>query len=421
MYRRYLSAGCILLCLIAITAVLPLSAEYLPFAESGNHFVPRNAYGVPVNIDHKRVDTTRQVQSLQELLTTYAVDSSRIRRAIALYRQQIGQPYVPGKAVIQSYYSSDTASTTPAYLVFDQSKNRYVWMALDGPLRLATGIIPTEEKLKTASGVIEQSLYETMQRNRTNPVLATQLSEVFAWEVDFYKLNRGDRYKIIYRVESRRDVEVKIRDIKAAYFEHGGESFYAFRFYQNEQWAYFDEEGEPLKKAFLQAPLEYSHVSSRYTKRRFHPVLKEYIPHLGTDYAADKGTPIRAVGDGEIVMAGYSSRSGLNVKIQHGGTYQTGYLHMSRIATGIEPGKKIAQGQVIGYVGNTGLATGPHLCFRFWKNGRQVDPFKEKIASMPPVKEKLQQAYRAYVTDMKSLLKDIPYERPQPAYLATAD
>ncbi len=188
----------------------------------------------------------------------------------------------------------------------------------------------------------------------------------------------------------------------------------AIPFEQDGQVDYFDEDGQSLRKAFLRTPVKYSRISSRYTQRRFHPVQKRYKAHLGTDYAAPTGTEIRTVGDGIVEEARYSQYNGNYVKIKHNGTYSTQYLHMSRIASGMKPGTKVKQGQVIGYVGSTGLATGPHLCFRFWKNGRQVDALKVELPSANPIKEENMAAYNQRKAEILQLISNVPFPDEDP-------
>ena len=186
---------------------------------------------------------------------------------------------------------------------------------------------------------------------------------------------------------SLRDKFIGIGRVRAVRFYHQDKFYYAFYFEQNDHGSYFDEHANSLEKAFLKAPVKFSRITSGYSKRRFHPILKKYKPHFGIDYAAKTGTPIMSTGDGVVVRTGYDSNNGRYVKIKHNGIYTTQYLHMSRIARGIKPRVKVKQGDIIGYVGSTGLTTGPHLCYRFWKNGRQVNPFKEDIPSVGPVKK----------------------------------
>lgn len=243
------------------------------------------------------------------------------------------------------------------------------------------------------SGVIYSSLYETLQDAEALPQLANALADVFAWQVDFFHLAKGDRFKLIYEEYQIEGEPVGVGQIKGAVFEHQNSPYYAVHFDQGGGDDYFDEEGESLRKQFLRAPLDYTRISSRYTMRRFHPVQRRYKAHLGTDYAAPKGTPIRSVGDGVVVEAQYSRYNGNYVKVRHNSVYTTQYLHMSKIAGGLRAGQRVRQGQVIGYVGSTGLATGNHLCYRFWKNGQQVDALRVELPPSEPIKEEYAQAY----------------------------
>jgi Membrane proteins related to metalloendopeptidases len=217
--------------------------------------------------------------------------------------------------------------------------------------------------------------------------LTNKFVDIFAWQVDFQRLQKGDQFKLIYEENLVEDKPIGIGKILGIYFEHSGNGFYAFPFDQGDGLDYFDDEGNSLRKALLKYPIEFTRISSRYSMNRFHPVVKVFRPHLGTDFAASTGTPIRSVGDGIIEEAQYKSNNGNYVKVRHNGTYTTGYLHMSKIAAGITPGTKVRQGQTIGYVGSTGLATGPHLCYRFWKNGVQVDALKVELPPSMPVKK----------------------------------
>lgn len=246
---------------------------------------------------------------------------------------------------------------------------------------------PVTLRERTAAGVIHSSLYQSLADAGASPMLALRMSEVYAWSIDFYRIQKGDQFKVVYEEKVVDDEVVGIGDIQAAWFSHFGEDYYAFWFAKGDQADFFDDQANSLRKAFLKAPVKFSTITSRYTMNRFHPVLKRNKPHLGTDYAAPTGTPIVSTGDGIVVAAGYTSGNGNYVKIRHNGTYTTQYLHMSGFATGIKNGVAVRQGQTIGYVGSTGLATGPHVCYRFWKNGTQIDPFKEEIPPTAPVEE----------------------------------
>ena len=224
-----------------------------------------------------------------------------------------------------------------------------------------------------------------------------ELADIYAWSIDFYRIQKEDHFKMVYTVKKVKEEVVGIDEIKAALFVHEEAPFYAFEFSQGDKEDYFDEDGNSLRKAFLQAPLKFSRMTSGYTQRRFHPVQKRWKAHLGTDYAAPSGTPIMTVGDGVISEARYKKFNGNYVKVRPNGTFTTQYLHMSKIASGIKPGTKVKQGQIIGYVGSTGLATGPHVCFRFWKHGKQVDHRREKIPPSEPIKSEYRDAYDAHL------------------------
>ena len=246
-----------------------------------------------------------------------------------------------------------------------------------------------------------------MVDNDLNPELAFQISEVYAWTVDFYRINSGDKFKVIYEEEFINGKSVGIGAIKAAWFEYDDAGYYSFQYKQDNLFDYYDTEGNSLRKQFLKAPLRYNRISSRFTRKRYHPVLKRNKSHLGTDYAAPTGTPIHSVGDGKVVESRYGKYNGRYVKIRHNGIYSTQYLHMSKIENGIKTGAEVKQGDVIGYVGSTGLASGPHLCFRFWKNGRQVDPFKQALPPSKPVEEDNKLDYLTVVNKWKPLLDEM--------------
>jgi murein DD-endopeptidase MepM/ murein hydrolase activator NlpD len=193
--------------------------------------------------------------------------------------------------------------------------------------------------------------------------------------------------------------------ILAAEFNQSGKAFHAFFFSDSAGYqGYFDRDGQSLKRAFLKAPLDYFRISSRFSGKRFHPVQKRWKAHLGTDYAAPHGTPIRSTANGVVEKKGYTAGNGNYVKVKHNGTYSTQYLHMSKFAKGVNVGTRVSQGQVIGYVGSTGLATGPHVCYRFWKNGKQVDPLKEKLPNAEPIEKRFAASFAQQAAQQQSAL-----------------
>lgn len=300
------------------------------------------------------------------------------------------------------------------FFIYEVSAIDYVVYDLRDTMHVYQGSRPVQVEEHEASGVIRSSLYQTLMDQDLSPALAMELADIYAWSIDFYRIQEGDYFKLIYTVKKVGGEVVGVDEIKAALFNHFGEPFYAFAFAQGEDEDYFDEKGNSLRKAFLQAPLKFSRITSGYTNRRFHPVQKRWKAHLGTDYAAPTGTPIMTIGDGVVVEAQYKKFNGNYVKIKHNGTYTTQYLHMSKIASGIRPGTRVKQGQTIGYVGSTGLATGPHVCFRFWKNGTQIDHRKEKIPPSEPVKPEYAETYEDHLEVWKTRLDAIPMDK-QPA------
>jgi murein DD-endopeptidase MepM/ murein hydrolase activator NlpD len=272
------------------------------------------------------------------------------------------------------------------YFIYEIDKLQYLTVDFSDSILVKKGVKEVVTKPKEIGGVINNSLYQTIDDLGVNPELLYELIDIYAWTIDFYRIQKGDLFKVIFDENFVEGESIGIDKIHAATFIASGDTLHAIAFNQDSLVEdYFDEKGLSLRKSFLKTPIKYSRISSRYSGRRFHPVQKRYKAHLGTDYAAASGTPIKAVGDGVILEAKYGIYNGRYVKIKHNSTYTTQYLHMSKIAKGMSPGKRVKQGQIIGYVGSTGLATGPHVCFRFWKNGQQVDHLREKFPAAEPI------------------------------------
>ena len=244
---------------------------------------------------------------------------------------------------------------------------------------------PRETKIENASGTISSSLWQTMVDNNLSYDLASRLEDVFGWEIDFHHIQNGDQFKVVYERHYIDGQPVGVGDIQGAYYKNYDNEYYGIYFENEKHSGFYDENARPMKKNFLRSPVKYSRISSRFNLNRFHPVLKRRKAHLGTDYAAPIGTPIYAVANGVVTKAAYGRGNGKYVKIKHDKTYQTQYLHMNGFAKGIGAGVHVKQGQVIGYVGKTGLATGPHVCFRFWKNGRQVNHLRLNFPPPEPM------------------------------------
>ena len=305
----------------------------------------------------------------------------------------------------------------PNYMVYEPSPYEYAVFQLKEPFNV--DVVQRDVVIDTvaASGVLETSFWQTLMDNGLSDELADGMIDVLASSVDFYHQRKGDRFKVVYEQHIVEGKPVGTGKIIAAMYEREGKESYAFRFdKEGEKTNYFDFDGRPARKAFLKSPLKYSRISSRYNLRRLHPVLGYHRAHLGTDYAAPRGTPIMAVAEGTVVEATRRGGNGLFVKIRHDGIYQTQYLHMSGFAKGIRPGTRVAQGQTIGYVGSTGLATGPHVCFRFWKNGREVDHLRLNLPQPEPIKGALLEEFKIVRDDLIQMLNGVQYrtyEQPE--------
>ena len=258
--------------------------------------------------------------------------------------------------------------------------------------------------IETASGRVESSLWGAMTAQNLDFGLVDLMEDALASSVDFYRTQYGDEFKLIYERKYIDDKPVSLGKLLGAYYKNEYGEYYSI-LYENEKYeGYYDGEGRPTQKAFLRSPVRFSRISSKYNLRRFHPIKKRRIPHLGTDYAAPRGTPIRAVADGVITKATYARNNGKYVKMRHDRTYETQYLHMNKFAAGIRPGVKVKQGQTIGYVGSTGLATGPHVCFRFWKNKKQINHLRENFPPADPMDEAELPAFYQQRDKIKSFL-----------------
>ena len=346
-------------------------------------------------------------QSLSEILLKYGVSYAEIDHIAKKSKSVFDvRKFNSGKNFIV-FCSEDTIQKAK-YFIYEQDAANYIVYGLTDPFIIEKGRKEVEIVIKMASGIINSSLWQTTIDNGINPNVPLKLSEIYAWAVDFYRIQKGDMFKLIYEEKVVEGKTIGIGEVKAAYFKHYGEDYYAIYFEQGDAADYFDENSKSLRKAFLKAPLQYSRISSKFSMKRFHPVQKRYKAHLGTDYAAPRGTPIMSTGDGKVIKAGFTKGNGNYVKVKHNSVYSTQYLHMQKIKSGIRKGKRVRQGDVLGYVGSTGLATGPHVCYRFWKNGKQVDALKVKIPASLPIDKKYLVEYNKVKDLMISKLDSIP-------------
>ena len=310
----------------------------------------------------------------------------------------VGRPYT-------ILYSKDSLEI-PELFIYQPNPIDYVVVSLSDSIWAERKQKEVELKSLEASGTIYSSLSETMESLKLSPLLTNELSEIYAWNIDFFRLEKGDNFKIMYTSKYVNDsVYIGLNRIHNAYFEHRGKPFYAVEFKTDSLrniYEYFDENGKNLRRAFLLSPVQFSRISSRFNLRRKIAYYGKIKPHYGTDFAAPVGTEIRATAAGRVVKSGYTRGNGYYVTIKHNATYSTQYLHMKQ--RGLKVGTYVSQGDRIGYVGMTGYTSGPHVCYRFWKNGKQVDPLKQKLPEAKPISNTLKEEYLAYMKPIKGRL-----------------
>jgi len=291
-----------------------------------------------------------------------------------------------------------------SYLVYEHDPTTCYVFSFNDSLNITPYRKEVLHVIKYVSATVETSLWDAMIAGGLHPSLVGKLSDIFAWSIDFFGLQRGDSFKVIYEERSIDEKPLGAGKIFGAQFTGSGSTIYAIPFIQDGKESFFDGEGNSLRKAFLKAPLQYSRVSSRFSGSRMHPILRIRRPHYGVDYAAPVGTPVMAIGDGRVTQARVESGSGRVVRIVHNSVYSTAYLHLSRFGAGIAPGAYVKQGDIIGYVGSSGLSTGPHLDFRFYMNGSPVDPLKVEAPPVEPVSEAGKASFEKSKTVVLSLL-----------------
>jgi murein DD-endopeptidase MepM/ murein hydrolase activator NlpD len=369
---------------------------------------PSVLYGMVVDNLTIIEDKIKRNENLGDILMEYNVPASIIHQVSQLSRNIFDVRKIAPNKKYTLICGQDSLKTAKAF-VYEPNPIEYIVFRFEDTLWVDVCKRDVVIMEKSIAGEIKSNLSETIEELGISHELTNRFVDVFGWQVDFQRLQKGDKFKLIYEEAQVEGVSVGIKQINAIYFEHFGSPYYAFPFDQGEGVDYFDEEGKSLRKALLKYPIEFTRISSRYTMSRFHPVQKRWKAHLGTDFAAPRGTPIRTVGDGVVEEAQYKSNNGNYVKVRHNGTYTTQYLHMSKIADGVRAGMKVRQGQTIGYVGSTGLATGPHLCYRFWRNGVQVDALKVELPPSQPVKKDYIDAFESVKVDLTKKLEAIPF------------
>ncbi len=357
-------------------------------------------------------DTIKPGDSFGEIMDNHGITrakvfeiTNKIKDTFNVARIQAGKPYMLLKA-------KDTSEKAQVF-VYQNNKIDYTVIDFRDSIIASKRKKPVKLVEKTASGTISSSLMQTFDDLDLNFLVAYNMADIYAWTIDFTRLQAGDRFKVMYTEKFIDDtIPAGVDQIKASYFEHRGKPVYAFRFKDdsiNNSIDYFDEEANNLRRAFLRAPVKFSRISSRYNlRRRIKYYGNKIRPHRGTDFAAPIGTPILATADGIVTKSERRGGNGKYVKIRHNATYDTQYLHMSRQA--VKVGQFVRQGDVIGYIGMTGNTSGPHVCYRFWKNGKEVDPFKQDLPASKPLADSLRPAFYNHIEPLKAELDSIQFK-----------
>ncbi len=352
---------------------------------------PGDTFGGILN--HQNIGDRRVYDIVQQIKETFDVRSIRLRKHYTLLR------------------SKNKTNKLEVFIYQPDALNYYVIDLRDSVPTVYKKTKPLTIKRRTIGGVLKGSLSETLDAANIEGALATRISKIFAWSVDFFKLKRGDRFGMTFTERYINDsIYDGVDSLEAAFFEYKGKIIYAFPFEQipgSGKTEYYDEEGKTLKNFFLKTPIKFSRISSRYSSNRFHPVQQIWKAHKGTDYAAPRGTPISTTAAGTVERTGFTAGNGNFVKVKHNSTYSTQYLHMSKIL--VKRGQHVSQGQTIGLVGSTGLATGPHVCYRFWKNGVQVDALRLKLPSGEPMNTKSKERFLKQIEPLKFELDSVSH------------
>ncbi len=360
-------------------------------------------YGIIVDSLFVHKDLIKRNQNLSEILSSYKVDYPKIHTLATEYKDIFDVRKIKSGNKYTVICTNDSARKL-LYFIYEICPINYIICDFRDSVHAHTGQKEIERKILLTSGIIESSLWNSLVEKDVDPMVAMDLSEIYAWTIDFFGIQKGDKYKIIYESLSVEGQKIGVSKILAASFYHGEKDNYAFYFIQDSVGDYFDEKANSLKRSFLKAPLKFRRISSNFSHSRLHPILKIRRPHLGVDYSAPSGTPVRTIGDGTVVDAKYSGGAGRIITIRHNSTYTTKYLHLLKYAPGIRPGKRVKQGDIIAYVGSSGLSTGAHLDFRFYKNGKPVDPLKVESPPAEPVNKKYKKKYERNINKLKQLL-----------------
>lgn len=407
--------------ILLFAALLGLASCGKPASDSDENVQDDVAYEVryeyDIPVDSFRIDTgyVRAGETLGGILNRVGASRRQVTGVTQLPRNEFDVRSIREGKTYYVFYQADTAGVEhPCYFVYVPSVTQATVLHLTDFIHVEHHVKPTVHHSRSAEVVIESSLWNAMVSNDLPVELALELSDIYAWTIDFFGLQKGDSIRVFYDELYVDTTRIGIGRIYAADFYHARRWQEAFWFEDGNIHNYFDADGNSLRKAFLKAPLNYKRISSRFTYARKHPIYKIVRPHTGVDYAAPAGTPVVTIGDGVVTMRQYKGGGGNTVKIKHNSTYTTAYLHLSKFANGLQVGQHVKQGQVIGYVGSTGSSTGPHLDFRVWKNGTPIDPLKMVSPPAEPIPAQYRDTFRHVVLHYREALQPVSTAPPVP-------
>lgn len=362
----------------------------------------RYEYGIPIDSFYCVKGVVGKGETLGGIFSRLGATPQTVNQLVTLHSNDFDARQIrPQKSYI-AFYSMDSVLR---YFVYKQDIVSSVVIDVRDTLHIEKVQKPLRHHTECTEVVVESSLWNAFVKAGASPQLAIELSDIYAWTVDFFGLQQGDRFRVYYTQSFADSVPIDITRVHAATYYHGNDSLSAYYFANDDISGYFDKDGNSLRKAFLKAPLNYKRISSTFTYHRKHPIFKTVRPHTGVDYAAPMGTPVVSIGDGVVIEKGYKGGGGNTVKIRHNSSYTTAYLHLSKYGKGIQVGKRVAQGEVIGYVGSTGNSTGPHLDFRVWKNGTPINPLTMEAPPVEPIPAKYKDDYQATVDALQHFLQ----------------
>ena len=359
-------------------------------------------YNLPIDDFAVSYDTIKPKQTIADLLYGFGFNANQVYKLTQCPDSIFNVRKIRPGQVCALLCDKDSAAT-PRYFIYEESAKSYITFDIVNDYKAMRKYKPVEWRESEVAGTVKSSLWFAMEENNASPLLAVEMSNIFGWSIDFFGIQQGDEFRVIYAQEFVENSPLNNYRILAASFKASSNLVYAIPFTQAGEELFYNSDGNSLEGAFLKAPLDYYRISSKFSNSRMHPVLKRRRAHHGVDYAAPKGTPVYAIGSGKVIKKAYQAYgAGYYLKIRHNATYTTSYMHLSGYAKGLKEGDYVKQKQVIGYVGSTGISTGPHLDFRVYENGKPINPLTIKSQPKMPISNENKEAF-AVVRD--SLVK----------------